>query len=408
MRFFKLKRNGYNDIRSYKEADLSSPFSLISDDISVLCSAAQKTLSSTHRTLSPKKIKGSRKDKQYGKVKAKSQLLYDTEKEQLLKFILTRAKRELRGIRAYSLLSGTDTAAFTERIEKIISELNLLLMHPRLKYVKAKDTSRSIARTAHTPYKYTYLKMHLKQIERHCREWISLIKLNNNGLITNVDWSVYDVLVGSFGSKEQFEDNLARKYYYAPAAFIKENKMPVKYIALYQSKKFHDAGIRYYGKVTYVKKMKRKKIPFPMRRPNGNEDYYLFAVDEWKPLPRSIRVRDEGVFEPNFTSMFLLANSIYSYELFNVRSAEQFEILRALREFFIQTYIYANKACETYELSNGISLKASGGALYLTDSNGRSILERPFSLSSFTKHPKNSFNMICKYLNIKQKRNKKM
>ena len=45
------------------------------------------------------------------------------------------------------------------------------------------------------------------------------------------------------------------------------------------------AGIRYYGEVTYMKKVPRKEIKFPMSRNNGDEEYYAFRIKEWKTLP---------------------------------------------------------------------------------------------------------------------------
>ena len=243
MGLFKHKQNKKDDIISYKEADLEVPFSLICDNVRNIRSAAEKILSSTHRPIV--KVNGNtlRKGKSCGKSVSQNQILYYTAKAQLLKFILISAGRELRGIRAYSLFSGMDNADFTKRIEETLFELNLLLTHSRLRGIIPKNTSRRVARIARIPLEYKELENYLKRLRIHCGEYLELIKDNNDHSAKNTDWGSYDVLVGSFGSKEQFEDNFARKYYYAPAAFIKENKMPVKYIALYQSKKFSDAGL---------------------------------------------------------------------------------------------------------------------------------------------------------------------
>ena len=60
------------------------------------------------------------------------------------------------------------------------------------------------------------------------------------------DFSVRDVLVGSVGSIEQFRDNLARKYYYVPERNLDLTKLPIRYVALYQSLYLFDeeSGIR--------------------------------------------------------------------------------------------------------------------------------------------------------------------
>ena len=97
-------------------------------------------------------------------------------------------------------------------------------------------------------------------------------------------------MVGSLGSVAQFEDNIKRRYYYVPAKYIKDSDLPIRYIALYQSKnRFREyAGVRYYGEVTYMQKVKRKDIDFPMSRNNGDEMYYAFRIKAWKALPAPI------------------------------------------------------------------------------------------------------------------------
>jgi len=122
-----------------------------------------------------------------------------------------------------------------------------------------------------------------------------------------VDWSVKDVLVGSLGSIDQLKDNLARRYYYVPAENVYKDSLPVQYIALYQSYNLfgESGGIKYYGEVIETKRVKRKNIDFPIRRNNGEEWYYAFRVKSWNKLPVAIAVKDEGVYKPKFTNMFL-------------------------------------------------------------------------------------------------------
>ena len=55
--------------------------------------------------------------------------------------------------------------------------------------------------------------------------------------LSRVDWTVYDVLVGSIGSKAQFDNNLAENYYYVPAKYVDKSSFPIRYVALYQSLK---------------------------------------------------------------------------------------------------------------------------------------------------------------------------
>ena len=216
--------------------------------------------------------------------------------------------------------------------------------------------------------------------------------------LSQVDWSRNDVLVGSLGSKEQFEDNLARNYYYVPAKYLDRNKLPIHYVALYQSTKMFgsEAGIRYYGEVIEAKRLKRGEIKFPTRRHNEDELYYAFMVKEWKKLPVEISVKDEGVYEPKFTNLFLIQHCNQSYELFHIHSEAQYRLLHELKRMFDNATVNANAQSDPiYQLDGGKSVWVHEGCFDILNENGERLFDPPLRISEFSRHPRAYFNLIA-------------
>lgn len=216
--------------------------------------------------------------------------------------------------------------------------------------------------------------------------------------LAKVDWNVKDVLVGSLGSQEQLKDNLARNYYYVPEKNIEKDKMPIHHIALYQSGNMfkEEAGIRYYGLVTETKRVQRKDIKFPMRRNNGEEWYYAFRIKEWKTLPMTISAKDEWVFKPKYTNLFLLQHCTQTYELFNIHSDEQYRLLHELKRMFSDATVNANAQSEPiYQINNGKSIWVHEGYFDILNENGERLFDPPLRISDFARHPRNYFGMIA-------------
>ena len=213
--------------------------------------------------------------------------------------------------------------------------------------------------------------------------------------LAKIDWTVRDVMVGSLGSVAQFDNNIRRKYYYVPAKYVDDSNLPIHYIALYQSKnRFKEyAGIRYYGEVTYMKKVKRKDIDYPMSRNNGDEWYYAFRIKEWKTLPTPIAVKDEWVNEPKFTSLFLLEHSHQSFELFNIHSEEEYRLMVEINKAFDNlSTSTADNSSAVYRVNDNHSVIVADGYFTITNSNGE-ILDK-ISVSSFAKSPRAGFRRI--------------
>ena len=80
--------------------------------------------------------------------------------------------------------------------------------------------------------------------------------------LAKVDWSSMDVLVGSLSSIEQLDTCLDHKFYHIPANRIKEADLPIRTVALYQSKRLFGAkaGIHYYGEVVQCALVPRNEI----------------------------------------------------------------------------------------------------------------------------------------------------
>ena len=216
--------------------------------------------------------------------------------------------------------------------------------------------------------------------------------------LAKVDWNVSDVLVGSLGSKEQLEDNLARNYYYVPEKNIEKEKLPIRYIALYQSSNMFkdEAGIKYYGLVTETKRLQRKDIKFPMRRNNGEEWYYAFRIKEWKTLPIAISAKDEWVFKPKYTNLFLLQHCTQTYELFNIHSDEQYRLLHELKRMFSDATVNANAQAEPiYQIDNGKSIWVHEGCFDILNENGERLFDPLLRISDFARHPRSYFGMIA-------------
>ena len=217
--------------------------------------------------------------------------------------------------------------------------------------------------------------------------------------LAKVDWSVRDVMVGSLGSVAQFEDNIKRKYYYVPAKYVKDSDLPIHYIALYQSKnRFKEyAGIRYYGEVAYMQKVRRKDIHFPMSRNNGEELYYAFRIKEWKALPTPIAVKDEWVNEPKFTSLFLLEHSQQSFELFNIHSEEEYRLMVEINKAFdnLSTSTADNDSA-VYRVNDSHSVIVADGNFTITNDDGEIL--GSISISNFARSPRAGFRRIKELL----------
>lgn len=142
--------------------------------------------------------------------------------------------------------------------------------------------------------------------------------------LAKVDWNKRDVLVGTFRSRAQFEVCYEKDFYYIPKSLITDARLPIHYVALYQTDEKFGKGngkIQYYGEVLRTALVKRSSIKeVPMTHNNGDELYYKMYVREWLDITDSnesgtiIKPKESG-FTCEFTNMFLLEHSEYVQDL---------------------------------------------------------------------------------------------
>lgn len=147
-----------------------------------------------------------------------------------------------------------------------------------------------------------------------------------------VDWDKRDVLIGTFRSKEQFAICFEKKFYYIPKKWLPDEKLPIHYVALYQTKNLFGskAKIRYYGEVLSISLVKRSRIKeIPFTRNNGDELYYRMTVREWTRLQKPILPKEKGLYL-GYTNLFLLQHSEFVQELL-VESEEQYRFYTELK-----------------------------------------------------------------------------
>lgn len=214
--------------------------------------------------------------------------------------------------------------------------------------------------------------------------------------LSEVDWNRREVLVGSLGSREQLRENLTKNYYYVPAKYLDQSSLPISFVALYQSANFFGGagGIRYYGEVIETRRLRRREIRFQSRWHRDDETYYLFRVKEWKRLPADVAVKDEGVYAPRLTNLFLLTHVSQSYELFCLRSAEQYRLLYSLKQIFETASGAASEETVVYRLDGGLTVRLQKGSFDVANAEGKRLFETPIRVSDFLQHPKYYFGEI--------------
>ena len=158
--------------------------------------------------------------------------------------------------------------------------------------------------------------------------------------LAKVNWDRRDVMIGTLRTKEQLTICLKHMFYHTPVFNIPDSNLPIRYVALYQSRAlFQDeAQIAYYGEVKRIQKVKRweiKEISFDDRR--ADEDYYRIEICQWRKLANPIRI-GWGIRYTAFTNEFLLKHAQSTQELF-LRSAEEYRFLTELKRYALDTMV---------------------------------------------------------------------
>ncbi|MCR5089934.1 MAG: restriction endonuclease-like protein [Oscillospiraceae bacterium] len=155
--------------------------------------------------------------------------------------------------------------------------------------------------------------------------------------LQKLDWTTRDVLIGDLRSVEQLTLCLKYRFYYIPVSQVKDESLPIRYVALYQSGRLFGAGsgIRYYGEVRSCSRVRRREIHYLPKA--SDELYYYLEIKEWKPLSKPIAIRERSMGR-QFTNMFLLEHSSEAPEL-SIRSEEEYRLFSELKRALNNTEI---------------------------------------------------------------------
>ena len=214
--------------------------------------------------------------------------------------------------------------------------------------------------------------------------------------LAKVDWSVKDVMVGTVRTAEQLQFNLDKNGYYAPAKYITDKQLPIRYIALHEQGIGGESCIKRYGEVLTTRPLKRRTIPVTMRPGADPEEiYYYFTVREWIDLPKSIEIKDSFRGKPRFTNKFLLDHCSQSYQLFAISSEEEYRLMVEINKAFDNlATTTADNSTAIYRVNDSHSVILADGYFTITNDNG-DILDK-ISVSSFAKSPRTGFRKIKK------------
>ncbi len=208
--------------------------------------------------------------------------------------------------------------------------------------------------------------------------------------LAKTDWSHRDVIVGALRNVKQLDICLENNFYHVPASKIKNEELPIHYVAIYQSKNLFekDAGIRYYGEVIGVEKVKRSEIlEIPK---NSDEEYYRFGIKEWKSLNVPLEAKEIREF-PFFTNMFLLQHCSSVPDL-HIKSDQEYRLYTELKRIAHDASVNEEENDNAYHVNDKIIYIDNG---YILVVSGKKIIEK-VGLAEFTKRPSESFGVIKK------------
>lgn len=219
----------------------------------------------------------------------------------------------------------------------------------------------------------------LRRLHSQCRKLLSIPKLPDR-------WTSPSVLVGTLRTPQQLDVCLECGFYHVPACHIPQDRLPISYVAIYQSRSLfpEDCGIRFYGRVkgcTPVRRWQISEIP-----KNSDELYYRLEVDAWEQLEAPIQIRELPI-NHLFTNLFLLEHSRDIPEL-SLETPAQFLSYQALRH--------------SLELGDGTVLHHPRGKVQLK--KGRFLIHRHgrqvavFCAEDFIQTPSSTFRELMDIL----------
>ncbi len=208
---------------------------------------------------------------------------------------------------------------------------------------------------------------------------------------TDLDYKDRCVLVGVVRNTYQFEILLREKFYHIPISQVNECQIPIKYIAIYQSKRFFgkNAGIRYFGEVescSTVKRCEIREIP-----KDSQEKYLYFKIKRWQMLDNTIEAKDMELTAFS-TTLYLLKKSNDSSELV-LRNREEHLFYRELLKK-VKMLVRLRKPNGGEIVYKDYTVKLSGGMIYLYFAD---ILEYAIGYDIFLERPTDIIREIFDY-----------
>ena len=196
------------------------------------------------------------------------------------------------------------------------------------------------------------------------------------------DWNYFDVMIGTVRSQDQLAYCLENNCYYVPARTITEKKSDLPaYVALHEEGLDNQACIRYYGQIELLTQVKRGDIPVPMSRNNDSEEYVIFCVKQWIPMEKPIAIRDSYKGRPRYTNLFLLQHCTCSYQLFAIRSAEDYKTCAAVIKAYNRRYQPTN----LHIIGGKFILRTEGEDFVVMNSQG--VVVDRFAIGVYENHP---------------------
>lgn len=214
--------------------------------------------------------------------------------------------------------------------------------------------------------------------------------------MAKVDWNSREVLIGTLRSNAQFQECKEKNFYYIPANLIKDENLPIHYVALFQTPRiFTDkAGIHYYGEVLRTTLIRRKNIlAAPPTKGDPDKLYYVFKIKEWIPLVKPILPKESG-FVHEFTNMFLMENVEYVPELL-LRSEEEYR-------FYTELKRHTGTVLEDNEFAAGFEL----GDIKVLFDDGQIRVYRggkaagSCSMKEFSRQPNATFRRLQRFVEL--------
>ena len=209
-----------------------------------------------------------------------------------------------------------------------------------------------------------------------------------NERTVEVDWSKRDTLIGTLEDSLQIKYCKLKNVYYLPVNLLKEDDLPIHYIALYE-KNDSENGIYNYAVVRKIEVVQKNTIPIlKCEESNTEELYYKFILNNWEQLEHPI-YSDELKFKCELTTKFQLTNSTTVQELL-LKSKDEFRFYKELRRISESVCLDdLEKQCEFTIADNTFAFEGDHISFY----KNKNKIEQ-YSILEFSKNPKKLIRQI--------------